>query len=75
MIAIDYNKIDKFVAGIVAKGVDARWDGWNVVVFRPNPSAIRNPRGAWRNGAYGYETVVRPNSKGKWLFKPDLVNV
>lgn len=46
---------------------DVRWEGWDIVFFRPADHAIHSRDGAFRNGVWGFDNRVSVNSEGKWL--------
>lgn len=72
MIKIDYNGIEDFVKTLVRRGVDARWDGWDVVIFNKDPQAMRSKFGVWHDG-FGFESRISPGSNGYWHFKREYV--
>lgn len=45
---------------------DARWDGWDIVIFKADPTSVTNRRGVFRNGKWGQETRVSPDFNGNW---------
>lgn len=58
---------DKFVAVQKSRGNDVRWDGWDIVFFRPDPRAVYSAAdGAFRNGQYGFENRVPVSNDGAW---------
>lgn len=67
MIALTIDKVDGFVAKLQRKGIKVRWDGWNMVFFKPDRRALSSARGRRLGSEWGFETVVSPNSDGKWL--------
>lgn len=67
MIALSIDKVDNFVAKAQRKGTDVRWNGWDMVFFKPDRRALRSPRGRRRGNEWGFETTVSPNEKGMWL--------
>lgn len=67
MIPLTLDKVDRFVAKMQRKGIKVRWDGWDMVFFRQDHRAITSPKGRRYGGEWGFETVVSPNSSGKWL--------
>lgn len=73
MIALSIDKADNFVAKQQRKGVDVRWDGWNMVFFKADRRALRSPKGRRRGTEWGFETVVSPNEQGKWLVNHRLL--
>lgn len=40
------------------------WDGWDIVEFKPNDSAMFTPDGAYRNGSWGFMKVFKLNNDG-----------
>lgn len=60
---------DEFVEKVASKGVDVRWNGWDMVFHSPDPAAQREPEGRFSRitSQWGIETVVSPNSDGVWL--------
>jgi hypothetical protein len=52
-------------------GFTTKWDGWNIKVFIPNPSAEYVPRGSYDRDTekWGYTYTYRPTHKGKWYVK------
>lgn len=67
MIALTIDKADGFVAKLQRKGIKVRWDGWNMVFFKADNRAQRSPKGRRLGNEWGFETIVSPNSDGKWL--------
>ena len=58
---------------ISRRGQDARWEQWDIVVFRPDHSAAykagsneNGERPVFRNGVYGWERRVGPDETGIW---------
>lgn len=60
---------EEFAEKVSNKGVDIRWDGWNMVFHDADPAAMRDPEGRFSRSTnqWGYETVVSPNDEGNWL--------
>jgi hypothetical protein len=65
MLKLDIDAAERFVAGYP----NASWNGWNLELFKPNPSGYSNKRGAFRNGTWGILTTVSPDSQGKYKFR------
>lgn len=66
MLTLGIRKVEKFVKEQQALGNDVRWDGWDMVFFRPSEKAIYKGEGAFRNGVWGFDNRVSPNEKGVW---------
>lgn len=67
MIALTYDRADGFVAKLQRKGVDVRWEGWNIIFFKEDRRALRATSGKRWGERWGFETVVEPNGDGRWL--------
>ena len=66
MLTLSIRKVEKFVKEQQALGNDVRWDGWDMVFFRPSPKAIFSNDGAFRNGVWGFDNRVSSNEQGVW---------
>lgn len=66
-------KVHQFVGEQIALGNDVRWDGWELVFFRPEPKGIYSPAGAFRNGQWGFENRHTVDDDGIW--RVDFRNV
>lgn len=67
MIALTVDKVDGFVAKMQRKGIKVRWEGWDMVFFKADRRAMRNPEGRRNGDEWGFETRISPDSQGKWL--------
>lgn len=66
MLTLGIRKVENFVKQQKALDNDVRWDGWDMVFFRPSPKAIFSKDGAFRNGVWGFDNRVSPNEQGVW---------
>lgn len=66
MLTLGIRKVEKFVKEQVALGNDVRWDGWDLIFFRPSPKGRFSKDGAFRNGVWGFDNRVKVNDKGVW---------
>lgn len=66
MLPLGIKKVEKFVQQQQALGNDVRWDGYDLVFFKPSPNGIFSKDGAFRNGVWGYENRVVVNEDGIW---------
>jgi len=66
MLTLGIKKADKFVREQNELGNDVRWDGWDMIFFRPSEKGIYNKDGAFRNGQWGFDNRVTVNDKGLW---------
>lgn len=62
MLNLSYEGVHRFVDG----HPQASWDGWSVVMFKPDPRGATSPRGALKDGQWGVQTRVAPDTKGVW---------
>lgn len=65
-LTLGVKKVDRFVKQQVELGNDVRWDGWDLVFFRPADAGIYNKAGAFRNGTWGFDNRVSVNENGVW---------
>lgn len=70
MLNLDIKAAHKLVRDQRAAGNDVRWDGWDIVFFRPAAHAIHSKEGAFRNGEWGFDNRVKVNSEGLWNIDP-----
>lgn len=42
------------------------WDGWTLVIHRPNKFAANRIDGKFYNGKWGFEERYEPDSNGNW---------
>lgn len=77
MIALTEDRVENYVGKLQRKGVDVRWEGWNLVFHRPNKGALRKPEGrhSRNTGEWGFETTVSPNEFGQWILDYRLTKV
>lgn len=65
MLKLDIDAVHRFVEGYD----NARWEGWDVLLFKPTPAGASHRKGAFVNGKWGIQTRISPNSEGKWLLR------
>lgn len=66
MLNLDIKAAHRVVREQRAAGNDVRWDGWDMVFFRPAEHAIHSKQGAFRNGVWGFDNRVTVNTDGIW---------
>lgn len=59
---LDYDAAHRYVE----TNKNVSWNGWDMEIFKPHPVAAMKKNGAFRNGLWGFLTVVKVNSEGKW---------
>lgn len=59
---------EKFVSRQQGLGNDVRWDGWDIVFFRPVPQAVYStePEAVIRGGSYGFDNRSVVTDEGTW---------
>jgi len=62
MKMLDYDAAHKFVNHTP----DAFWDGWEIVVWKPQRNAYSNRSGMFRNGRWGIARKYSVNPDGLW---------
>jgi hypothetical protein len=60
------NRAEKFVREQQDLGANVRWDGWEIVYFRPEPSAASRRHGSFKDGVWGYENRSVVDEQGVW---------
>lgn len=69
---IGFNKVDKFVADQQDAGNDVRWNGWAMIFFKKHIGGFKGG-GVYRNGYYGFETIIEADERGFWNLPPRLI--
>ena len=70
MLNLDIKAAHRVVREQRALGNDVRWDGWDIVFFRPSDLGRNSKDGAFRNGQWGFDNRVVVNSEGIWEIDP-----
>lgn len=65
-LTLNYDQAHDFVEDQQNLGNDVRWDGWDIVFFKPSAKAVTAKEGVCRNGQWGFEKYVSVNSNGVW---------
>lgn len=65
MLKLDYDAAHRFVEGYPM----ARWEGWDILLFKPTRAGEHNKKGAYMNGEWGIQTRISPDSTGKWKLR------
>jgi Zn/Cd-binding protein ZinT len=60
------DEAEQFVINQQAAGWDYRWDGWDIVLFKPDRRGVRSVFGAYRNGQWGLEHRSVVDTDGAW---------
>ena len=66
MISLNFSAVHKFIREQRRLGSDIRWDGWELVFFKPTRHGWSNKKGAYRNGRWGMESRVTVTNAGLW---------
>jgi hypothetical protein len=64
---LDYRQAHEFVT----RTRTARWEGWDIVNFFPNPRAFYRPDGVFdrKTSRWGFEQRSTPKANGTWTVK------
>lgn len=65
-LTLGIKKADRFVKQQNELGNDVRWNGWDMIFFRPSEAGIYSKHGAFRNGVWGFDNVVPVSDDGQW---------
>lgn len=57
---------ENFVREQQEAGADCRWDGWDIVFFRPSETAVTSRYGVYRNGLWGFDNRSEVDESGVW---------
>lgn len=60
MTLVNLSDAERFVS----KTRNARWDGWDIVFFRPHPNGYTSPQGVFYRGRWGFQHRVSPSRRG-----------
>lgn len=60
------SEAERFVARQQRLGNDVRWEGWNMIFFRPSEKGMYSKHGAFRNGEWGFENLSPVTEEGTW---------
>jgi hypothetical protein len=66
-------RAERFVSEQHEAGSDIRWEGWDIVFFRPSELGRTSKQGVIRDGVYGFDNRVVVDSDGVW--RVDFRNV
>ncbi len=72
LVVLNFDSVDGFVREQRKQGSDVRWDGWDLVFWKPSHYGFSNKNGAFRRGVngkrgrWGVETRVTVNGDGLW---------
>lgn len=66
MLILDYSTAHKFVREQRRLGNKIRWEGWDMVIFKPTHWAYKDVNGAFRDGRWGVEKRIPVNADGNW---------
>lgn len=65
MLKLNLDAAERFVDGYS----NAFWDGWTMVLFKPNRAGEFNKHGMYRNGQWGMAVRVEPDAGGVYRFR------
>lgn len=65
VVEMDYSQAHNFVAR-PPRRTDARWEGWDLLLWKPTPFGYMNTKGVFRKGRWGVQTRITVNERGTW---------
>lgn len=65
VVSMNYEQAHKFVAR-PPRRTDVRWEGWDMILWKPTPFGYKVPKGAFRKGRWGVQTRIRVSENGTW---------
>lgn len=63
---LDYKAAHHFVRQQRSLGNSVRWEGWDMVFWKPTRHGFTSVNGAFVNGRWGVESRVSVTSEGVW---------
>lgn len=63
---LNYKQSHKYVSEQASNGKDVFWDGWDIVIFKKNPSGYMVKNGMYRNGQWGTTRRIKVSERGTW---------
>lgn len=66
MLTLNYDQAHDFVVKQRKLGSDVRWEGWDLVLWKPTHHGFTNRKGAFRNKRWGMETRITVGRDGTW---------
>jgi hypothetical protein len=66
MLTLDYSAAHTFMRTQRQLGNKIRWDGWDMVIFKPTAYGFKDVKGAFRDGRWGVEKRIPVNADGQW---------
>lgn len=66
MLILDYSAAHTFMKEQRRLGNKVRWEGWDMVFFKPTHYGYKDVNGSFRDGRWGVEKRVSVNAAGNW---------
>jgi hypothetical protein len=63
---LDYKSAHRFVREQRSIGNNVRWDGWDMVFWKPTRYGFSSVDGAFYRGRWGIESRIPVDSNGVW---------
>lgn len=73
MLTLDFSAAHKFVRDQRRVGNDVRWEGYDMIFWKPTHHGFSSVNGAYRRGRWGVETRIVVNNDGTWKVPGKLV--
>ena len=72
---VGYDEVDDVVQTMQEKGVNVRWEGWDIVIHNSDPRAFMSKNGKFYN-SWGFERRIKPRAiDGKWSVPLEHANI
>lgn len=66
MLILDIDAAHNLVTALSSKGMDVRWDNYDIVFWKPTHHGFTHKHGAFRNNRWGMESRIRVTRDGTW---------
>jgi len=58
----------------VENNPNAKWDGWNIMLYTPNPNAFMRKAAGFHNGQWCLKATIAPNQEGRYVIGKKQAN-
>ena len=63
---LNYAQAHDYVSEQASKGKAVFWDGWDIVIWKKNPSGYMVKNGQFRDGHWGTTRRIKVTDRGTW---------
>lgn len=64
--SLSYESAHNYVKKMQDRKKPVFWDGWDMIIHRPNPRAFMSKDGHFYDGRWGFQVRISPDSSGTW---------